>query len=490
MKEKHLSEQFCLGILSLDLPRKKALASLVLSLSSYLEANSVVELSLSPVFHHQYSSIFKCIHDLHIGDKSETNYENQSKKVLDYCLKYGKAQKRIRLQTDVTPLFREHSPSLQDRQYVKKSNIVIKGNKPIGVGYALSSINLSCECKWSNPLLRNRVPLTQTESSFAVEQLQGLLPKLKKALGCDLVINTTDCAYTHAGYLSPLYEEADLICISRLRYGSKVYTCFEPNLEPNEVKQSKSGAPKIYDKCFYLRSDTRTIEGTATRTGKAYEKEQISIYELVHDEHLTLEAKTQKDRALRIELYRWKDLKIRSKKGHCMKHKPFDVVAVKVFDAHTNKRVFKRDLFFTIFGKRKQEVTLEEAYWDYRSRYGIEPSFRFNKQNLFLQDYLCENVQHLDNFLLINQLANWLLYVAASEVKFIPKKWEKKAKKQVQDGEKLSIEKTRRAAQTLFLTFDQTPFLPKSTKKGKGRIKRKTKHYPVVKKTKKRKKKE
>ncbi|MGB0931845.1 MAG: hypothetical protein ACPGVB_13770, partial [Chitinophagales bacterium] len=161
------------------------------------------------------------------------------------------------------------------------------------------------------------------------------------------------------------------------------------------------------------------------------------------------------------------------------------VVAVKVFNTQTNKRLFKRDLFFSIFGKRKQEISLEEAHQDYRHRYDIEPAFRFNKQQLFLDSYLCEDVQHLDNFLLVNQLANWLLYVAADEVSFIPKKWEKKAKQTQQKAEKLSIAKTRRAAQALFLTFDSSPFLPKSTKKGNGRIKQKRMRYSVVRKTKK-----
>ncbi len=74
MKKKYLSEQFCQGLLDLYLPWSKALANSVLALSSYCEGKSLVELSLSPLFHHQYSSIFKCIADLHDSSKEGASY--------------------------------------------------------------------------------------------------------------------------------------------------------------------------------------------------------------------------------------------------------------------------------------------------------------------------------------------------------------------------------------------------------------------------------
>ena len=444
-----------------------------MALCSYQHADSLVELSLSPLFHHQFSSIYKAIHDL---ASDALSYEKVAKKIMDFCLRYAKKQKRVRLQTDVTPVIKVHSPTLENRQYVKKSNNVIKGNKPVSIGYPLSSINLSGASKWSLPLLRARVPLIHTESSFAVEQLKALLPDLLTTLASDLVINTTDSGYTHAAYLSPLYEEEKLVCISRFRYGTKVFT---PAKGDNKI-----GAKKIYDQCFYLRDTSRVVKGKSPKTGLPYEKEQISIYDLPGAEVQLLEATTSKGRALFVELHRWNDLKIRSKNGHCMKAKPFDLVGVKIVDAKTGELVFSRDLFFGIFGKRKKEVSIEEAYQDYRHRYDIEPSFRFNKQNMFLDSYDCEEAQHFDNFLLVNQLANWLLYVAADEVEFIPRKWEQNKTKPKPKPDKLSISKTYRSTEKLFSTFEKEPFLPKTSKKGKGKIKKKRIHYKVVKKTK------
>jgi len=445
-----------------------------MALSSYQKADSIVQLSESPVFHYQFSSVYKPIHEL---AKTDEDYENRKHQILGQCLKYAQAQKRVVLQTDVTSLLKEHSPTLENRQHVKKANNVIKGNKPLGIGYPLSSINISVESGWSLPLLRSRVPIDQTESSYAVEQIEALLPTLLVTLKYDLIINTTDSSYTHAGYLSPLYKKKNLVCISRFRCGSKVYT--------SAAGDNPLGTPKIYGDCFYLRNQTRIHKGKAPKTGKAYEKEQVTIYDLPCSEEQRFETTTKKGRPIVIQLYRWNDLKIRSKNGHCMKHKPFDLVGVKVIDARTRKLVFKREMFFGIFGKRKAEISLQQAYWDYRHRYDIEPSFRFNKQKMFLDSYDCEDVRYLDNFLLVNQLANWLLYVAADEVDFIPKKWEQNKTNPKPKPEKLSIAKTHRSAESLFLSFDKQPFFPKPSKKGKGNIKKERPHFNVVKKTKK-----
>lgn len=57
-------EQFCNSILQLDVQRSKALANLVMGLSSQDFCKSVVEISLSPCYHYQYSSINKAICEL------------------------------------------------------------------------------------------------------------------------------------------------------------------------------------------------------------------------------------------------------------------------------------------------------------------------------------------------------------------------------------------------------------------------------------------
>ena len=52
------------AILTSNLPNKKALCNLFLALSSNTNASSVTELSLSPTYHYQYSSITDAVSSL------------------------------------------------------------------------------------------------------------------------------------------------------------------------------------------------------------------------------------------------------------------------------------------------------------------------------------------------------------------------------------------------------------------------------------------
>lgn len=70
-------KQFCESIIQLEIERSKSLANLVMGLASQTTAKSVVELSLSPCYHFQYSSISKAIDSI-------SNQKRQRKKVEEY----------------------------------------------------------------------------------------------------------------------------------------------------------------------------------------------------------------------------------------------------------------------------------------------------------------------------------------------------------------------------------------------------------------------
>jgi hypothetical protein len=112
----------------------------VMALASYREAKSVVALSKSPVFHHEFSSVFKAI-DALAKDKHEL--KRVRKLFREQWLKYFPVKERNHFQTDVVNIFREHAPCLRNRQYRHRANNVIAGNKPLGIGYGLSLVNLA-----------------------------------------------------------------------------------------------------------------------------------------------------------------------------------------------------------------------------------------------------------------------------------------------------------------------------------------------------------
>ena len=103
-----------------------------------------------------------------------------------------------------------------------------------------------------------------------------------------------------------------------------------------------------------------------------------------------------------------------------MGDKPFDLVSVLVIDAQSTQLVFDN---------------------------------RFNKQQLLMDKYQTPIVEHLDAWVFIVCLANWLLYTASDEVEFVCQKWEKylpESKNAKNDNQRKTIAQTRKAAKNLF----------------------------------------
>lgn len=482
--QKTKSNQFCHDILNMRVPRRRATVNLVMALASFEQAHSLVEFSLSPVFHYQYSSIRDAIGELATGRRDRAKVQSLIQRL---CLAHyafeGDGPDRVVFQTDTSPVCKAHSPTLKHRTYVAVPNQMIRGNKPVGIGYEVSFVNLSeGTTKWSLPLSTQRVGVDQTASEKALEQIAQLLSHPDLGFGEKLCLNTLDSKYGHAAYLAPSWQYDNLVSIVRLRAGIKVWT--------RDRQSHTGGAPRVYGHKFYLNRQSRSqTYARHPKTKLPYQVWQPSVFEHPATEHLQLEGHTVKGRKLHIHLWRWPEMMLRSKKGHNMKDKPFDLLAVQVTDAQTGKRIFDRDMWLAISGQRKSQISTKEGYQFYRRRYDIEPFLRFSKQRLFLDKYQTSNVEYFDNWLLFNQLATWLLYTASDEAHFRPRKWRKylPKNKAAHQQPRLSLAQSRKAAQDLFLTFEPQPFKPPKSKKGRPRQKGETQiqrtRYPVLKKS-------
>ena len=128
-----------------------------MALASCNEARSPVELSLSPVYNYQFSSISKSLDRL-CGDAASRRALRQ--KIRRLSMRYfneGQASHYL-LQTDSTSLCKAYSPTLANRTYVPVPNNVVAGNRSLSLGYETSLINLrSAEKNWSLPLALRRV---------------------------------------------------------------------------------------------------------------------------------------------------------------------------------------------------------------------------------------------------------------------------------------------------------------------------------------------
>ena len=194
------SERFCHEILHLKIRRCSATANLIMALASHEEARSPTELSQSPVFHHQYGSITKAVSELARGPTERAEVQKKAQALfMRYFSMPGHAQKHLVFQTDTSPVEKAHSPTLPDRTHIAVPNNVIRGNKPLSIGYEVSFVNLSEEAtKWSLPLSAERVGAHQTASEKAHEQWRQLLSRPELGLSEYLCLNALDSKYGNA----------------------------------------------------------------------------------------------------------------------------------------------------------------------------------------------------------------------------------------------------------------------------------------------------
>lgn len=440
----------------MNLSNRQAVANLVMAVAGYRDAKSVVGLSNSPVFHHQFSSVSKAIINL---AQNKHELKRVRKLFREHRLKYFPIKTRNYLQTDVVNLFRSHSPCLKGRQYRHKANNVIAGNQPLGIGYGISFVNLAdFESSWSLPFDLRRIGSDEDETEVAAEQIKRICES--EEFAGSLNINAADSSYGVAKFISRVNEIGNLVNILRLRHGNKVF---------EREFQATGGAPQIYGKQYYL------IEKSGCKQYKKGEKVSrkylTSIYEKEADEFAEIEKVTKKGKPLRIELRRWRAMKMRTKRGNSMKEVEFEIVGIRVLHRETGERIFKQDVFAAVVGEKRSELNTEEIAEVFYHRFDLEVTNRFLKQNLFLESYQTPDVQHLDNWLVLAQEAMWLLWAASAEVENVCEKWQQYSAPKTAKGGRKTPSQTRKGLERLISTFDEERYLPKKCKKGRGREK-------------------
>lgn len=459
------------------------MANFVMSLASSPLISHPVALASSPFCHYHYSNLTKVLQHWQV---SESDFRAFIRQFVPGPRFFGEGVRYYALTHDVTKMLKAHSPCLKDRQFVPTANNVIASNRALGVGFPVSALHLGTgEAGWCPPLALDRLGPQDDANAVAVKQIESLLRDKTLPFGQELCLLRADSSYGKAIFLSALYDLDKLVLIVRLRQGMKVWAK-APDGEPT------GGATRIYGDKFYL-ADASGWK-TYHKKGIPCEVWQESLCEQPADERIEKEAVLGNARKVVIDIRRWNDLLVRTKKGASMKDKPLDVLRVQVLDAESRRAIFDRPLFVAVSGKRKSQVDSVLAQEQYRERYDVEPYYRFAKNQLLMDKLQTPEAKHLDPWLGIVQITSWLLFTARQEIgqiccpvwqKYLPKN--KAAQEQAHQI--LTIAQAQRAIHLLFCTFDPALFLPLKCKKGKGRLKGQTftqrTRFKVVKKIKK-----
>jgi hypothetical protein len=390
--------------------RADALMDLVDALSSNTTARSVVELSLNPLFQREYSSVHDAIDNFFRATSAETalaerhEVEQTLMRLIAAQLPSPQRRKFWLFGIDVTPLPRPFARTLKDRTFVHQPN-TIRGNKPIAIGHQYSALvhfpekERATDPPWVVPMSMRRVLSEMTPNQVGVEQTMALMEDKTLPFHDDLCVQVEDSAYSVAPFLGPMAKYDNLVNVARLRGNRVLYRV--PTA--SDANDGQKGHPTWYGERFDLQDPTTW--------GAPNEVAQTTYT-------------TRRGRTYTVHLEGWHNLLMRGKRGLPMHRHPFTVIRARVIDAD-GRPVFKNTLWLVVFGTRRHEISLVEAWETYGQRYDVEHFFRFGKQRLLMAAYQTPDVEHEENWWQIVQLAYVQLWLARSLAEALPRPWER-----------------------------------------------------------------
>ena len=390
--------------------RADAVMELIDALASNTRARSVVELSLSPLFRREYSSVYDAIKHFFVPSqpgKAARERREHERALLRLIVPFLPSPQQRRfwlLGTDVTYLPRRFARTLADRTFVHQPN-VIRGNKPVTIGHDYSVLSFLPEREgpqsppWVVPLIVRRVTSTETANQVGAEQIAALVTDETLPFEDELCVQVEDSAYSGRVFLGAVASHENLVSIVRLPSNRVVYRQFKrPPGEKNSV-----GHPTWYGERFDLKDPTTWPEP---------------------DEVTETTFTTKRGKTYTVQLEAWHDMLRTGTRDIPMHEYPFTLVRARVVDAEC-KPVYQRDLWLIVIGERRRELSSIEIWEAYGQRYDLEHFFRYGKQRLLVAAYQTPEVEREENWWQIVQLAYVQLWLARTLAEALPNPWER-----------------------------------------------------------------
>lgn len=370
----------------------------IMNLLDALTANghscrSVIQLSETKQFERQYSSITDAIAD----GLPHTHWKDVAKLVHQVASQNNQGPVNKFL-LDCTGNPRPFAKTLEDRTITHAPNPA-PGNKPIAVGHQYSMLaflpeeQASREKHWLVPLSVMRVKSDEKGNEAGMKQL---IQHIKdNQLTNQLNIGIADSLYSSGKCRAKGSSENSLVTIVRLNSTRNVF------FPPEESSSSRGRKKEFGEKMKLNEPETHRLCHAKTQT--------------------TWLTRKGFENTVMIEC--WNDMLIRgSRDFHSASH-PFRLIKVTVQNT-SGETVFKKPLWLAVTGKRRHEVSLIDAYNDYRARYDIEHLFRFGKQKLLMGSYQTADVTHEEIWWKLCSLAYTQLYLARNQVSTTLFRWE------------------------------------------------------------------
>ncbi|MCD6345672.1 MAG: transposase [Anaerolineae bacterium] len=383
---------------------------LIDALASNLSAQSPVALSLNPLFHRHYSCVSKVIANLFHSShplKAEAERQVLTQTLLRLAARYLPAPQQRQFWLfglDVTPIPRPYARTLAGRCIVYSPNPVA-GNMPVTIGHDCSTLAFLPEREspdtppWAVPLSMRRVRLTRKATEVGIKQIKALLEDETLPWHDQLCMLVADTSYSSLTFLGPLACLPNLVLVTRVAANRVFYR--QPVVNPDD--KVPVGHPTWYGAPFKLQDPTTWGEP-----------------DVVAEKQWT----NRRGRTYRVVLEGWTNLLRTGTRDYPMYLRPFTLIRCRVVDEQGHQ-VYKRSLWLTVIGKRRNELTLVAAWDAYVQRFDVEHFFRFGKQRLLFTAYQTPDVEHEVNWWQFVSLAYMNLFLARELATALPYPWER-----------------------------------------------------------------
>jgi len=378
--------------------RSDAIMNLLDAVTSHgHQCRSIVQLSNASCFDRQYSSITDAIAD----GLPHANFKEITKLIYGYVRERNKTARHLFI-IDCTPNPRPYARKLLDRHITHVPNPA-PGNKPIGVGHQYSALTMlpnnawEKAKHWSVPISIKRVESCKKGNEVGMEQIIDNINVLD--LTKELCITVGDTLYGTEQCRVTAGKQENLVHIFRVNSKRNLYST--PILSQSNT--SKKGRKTEFGNKMNL-SDSKTHPS--------------------YDEYEEISWISSKGKEYTVQIKRWKDMLLRGSRKYHSSEYPMNLIQIILLNDQ-KEEVYKRPLWLSVFGSRRNEISLFDAYQNYNARYDIEHFFRLCKQNLLLDSYQTPDVEHEELWWQLCMLAYTQLYLGKENISNTVQPWER-----------------------------------------------------------------
>ncbi|WP_019498766.1 NF041680 family putative transposase [Pseudanabaena sp. PCC 6802] len=344
---------------------RDALFDLMDAVLTSRSVSSFVELSLSPLFRREWSSIYEALQDSHPPREDLMKQYIQQMPAAEVTILAG----------DHTAWSRPYAVTLQERTYEHQPQPGV-GSKPVTVGQGYSTIAWipESEGSFALPLRHERITSFENPIQKAASQLRLVCAEIPGT-----VLFLGDGEYGCAPFLQ---QTADIPCIKLLR------------LRPNRVLYH---APKDYEG-----------HGRPHKHGEKFSLKDSDTWSIPQADITIAEPKLG-----RLQIRRWPNLHLKQAADH-----PFTLILVERLDMPESKPLW-------LIWVAKDEPILSEVWQKYLRRFAIEHWYRLVRQRLHWTIPQLSTPAQMETWSDLMPLLTWQLWLARELVQDSPLPWQK-----------------------------------------------------------------